>query len=261
MKTAVLVYGEYREFDNVVESWKVLNTFDCDFYFSTWNKSKQNNNSLGIFKEFDVTKDMILKYYPQAIVDIRNPYDYVDCSDWWGSSAKIYNHWKNCVKLLDDSKKEYDFILILRPDLYLSFKEEHTKFPYEILKSLYEKNSLFMIGGYRRYDDIQTDTIFFAADYFIFGKYNIVKKLLEDSSTFGGDIHHSLGKYIYESNIEVIENNIFNIDIVRPNSFYYNYDGVLIKVNPINEPFYEKDYFHKKQIEWDNSLIKRPLSD
>lgn len=259
MKTAVLVYGEYREFDNVVESWKILNTLDCDFYFSTWNISKQNNNSLGIFKEFDVTKEMILKYYPQSVVDIRNPYEYNDVSDWWGSSAKIYNHWKNLVKLLDDSNKEYDFILILRPDLYISLKEEYTEFPSELLKKLYKKNNLLMSGGYKISDD--GTSIFFAADYFILGSYNIVKKLLNDSSSFGGDIHHSLGKYIKDSKLEIIENDILNVDIIRPNVFYRmksKIPGTTIKSFNVSNQI---DYFHKKQLEWDNSLIHKPLSD
>lgn len=261
MKVAILVYGEYREFDNVVDSWKILDSLDSDFYFSTWNKSKQNNKKLGIFREFDVTHEMILKHYPKAIIDIRYPDDCIELHDNWGSSAKIYNHWKNCVKLLEDSKKEYDFILILRPDLYLSLSDDYNEFSLETLKSIYKENSVLLYGDYKKYDDINGNPIFFASDYFMFGSYDILKKLLIDSSNFGGDIHYSLGKYMFDLNIEPIINKIIKTDIVRPNAFYINFDGISIKINPINESFYNRDYFHRKQVEWDSTLIKKPLSD
>ena len=32
-------------------------------------------------------------------------------------------------------------------------------------------------------------------------------------------------------------------------------------INVENEFFYDIDYFHKKQIEWDSTLSKKPLSD
>ena len=43
MKTAIFVYGQYRDFDVVVKSWNFLNDLDCDVYFSTWDKSYQKN--------------------------------------------------------------------------------------------------------------------------------------------------------------------------------------------------------------------------
>ena len=269
MKIAVLVYGEYREFDNVVDSWKIFNTLNCDFYFSTWATSKQNNKCLGISREFDITHQMILKYYPNAVVDIRNRNDYEELNECWGTSAVIYNHWKNCVKLLNDSKKEYDFILILRPDLYFSFNDGYNETSFEILKKMYKKDILLLCGDYKK-----ENNIFFTTDYFIFGSYNILKKLLIDASNFGGDIHHDLGKYIYDNNIEFIQNNIIKVDIVRPNAFYksnsniitkrYSFNNKMLAMEPINvenEFFYDRDYFHKKQVEWDLTLSKKPLSD
>lgn len=246
MKTAVLVYGEYREFDNVVDSWKILDRLNCDFYFSTWNKSKQNNNKLGIKREFDVTPDMILKYYPDAVIDILNKESISELDDMWGNGVKIYHHWKNCLKLLKDSKKKYDFILIIRPDLFLTLNKNYTLFPIKLLSKIYKKNSLF-VGG-----DIVTNTM--VSDVFIFGSYDVLEKLLNDSNDFGGDIHYELFNYINNSKIEFIHTNLFiKTDIVRPNVFFNK--------NANDCVFDEDDYIYKKQMEWDSTVIKRPFSD
>ena len=246
MKTAVLVYGEYREFDNVVDSWKILDRLNCDFYFSTWNKSKQNNNKLGIKREFDVTQDMILKYYPDAVIDILNKESISELDDMWGNGVKIYHHWKNCLKLLKDSKKKYDFILIIRPDLFLTLNKNYTLFPIKLLSKIYKKNSLF-VGG-----DIVTNTM--VSDVFIFGSYDVLEKLLNDSNDFGGDIHYELFNYINNSKIEFIHTNLFiKTDIVRPNVFFNK--------NANDCVFDEDDYIYKKQMEWDSTVIKRPFSD
>ena len=246
MKTAVLVYGEYREFDNVVDSWKILDRLNCDFYFSTWNKSKQNNNKLGIKREFDVTPDMILKYYPDAVIDILNRESISELDDMWGNGVKIYHHWKNCLKLLKDSKKKYDFILIIRPDLFLTLNKNYTLFPIKLLSKIYKKNSLFLSG------DIVTNTM--VSDVFIFGSYDVLEKLLNDSNDFGGDIHYELFNYINNSKIEFIHTNLFiKTDIVRPNVFFNK--------NANDCVFDEDDYIYKKQMEWDSTVIKRPFSD
>ena len=47
MKVGVMVYGQYRDFEIAVKSWNFLDN-GYDFYFSTWDKSKQFNNSLNI---------------------------------------------------------------------------------------------------------------------------------------------------------------------------------------------------------------------
>ena len=48
MKTAILVFGEYREFNNAHKTWKFLNNIDYDLYVSTWNTSNDVNDLLGI---------------------------------------------------------------------------------------------------------------------------------------------------------------------------------------------------------------------
>ena len=47
-KMAVLINGEFREFDIAIKSWKFMNEIDCDFYVSTWDKTIQINKKLNI---------------------------------------------------------------------------------------------------------------------------------------------------------------------------------------------------------------------
>ena len=42
-KMAVLINGEFREFDIAIKSWKFINEIDCDIYVSTWDKTIQIN--------------------------------------------------------------------------------------------------------------------------------------------------------------------------------------------------------------------------
>jgi hypothetical protein len=45
MEVAVMVYGQYRDFEIAVKSWNFLDS-GYDFYFSTWNNSKQYSRKL-----------------------------------------------------------------------------------------------------------------------------------------------------------------------------------------------------------------------
>lgn len=256
MKVAVLVYGEYREFDSVVDSWKIFNDLDCDFYFSIWNTSKQNNNSLGIKREFDVTPEMILKHYPNAIVDIKNPNDIIEYKPSWGNTQRIYFHWKNCVKLLDSSSEKYDFILIIRPDVYYVVEDLDNEFPNKIINKLHNTNSLFVHGGYN-----EEAKMFYPADHFILGPYDVIKKLLIDSQYFDGNIHEAIGLYLIIKNVTVIQNEIIVPELARPNSVLYLYNGEFVQKNITQELLNDKKYFYNKRVEWDNSLINKPFSD
>ena len=59
---AIIVYGEYREFEIAQKSWDFLKTMDSDFYFSTWDISNQDET---IEKQI-ISEDMIKKYFPNA---------------------------------------------------------------------------------------------------------------------------------------------------------------------------------------------------
>jgi len=225
MKIAVLVYGQYREFDIAVKSWEVLNNFDCDFYFSTWNKSKQVNENLGYRREFNVNENMILKYYPNATVDILDEINYIGLSN----SEKMIFHWKNCLSLLN---KNYDYILLLRFDDYFELSV-----PSEMLPNLIKPNILYSTSILK-----YNNNRFFLSDIFLLGSYDMMKKLIDTVPTIHSDIHHFLGKHVHDLNLNVEMIEFLHINVIRPNAIEINDN----EINHIT--------IHNKRNEWNNTL-------
>lgn len=124
MKCAILIYGMYREFDNCITKWvDIEKYYDCDYYFSTWNKSKQKYSNSDLIKEFDVTSNMITDYLPNCIYDILDEDEVFPIKPPYPSSNQMLFHWKNVYELMRKSKKEYDVIILLRSDSVLSINE------------------------------------------------------------------------------------------------------------------------------------------
>lgn len=252
MKIAFLIYGEYREFDNVVPSWKFLSNLDCDFYFSTWSNSKQINNKLNIVKEFSVNEEMIRKYYPNAIIKISNLNDYSEIKDCWGNASKIYFHWKCLLELLKESEKKYDCVWLMRPDIYLKLDKNYDSMPTEYFSYLYENNIISVGYEYKK----ELNNTFFANDTLLIGRCDSIISILEASKNFEGEIHYSLGKFIYDSKIKVEMPKFFQAKLVRPNCFIQDSTYVLQNIEDV-----DMTYFDYKRIEWDDTLINKPFSD
>ena len=129
MKAAILIYGMYREFNNVIKSWVNLDAFgyDCDYYFSTWNKSKQKYKNHDSYKEFDVTSEMITSYLPNCKYNILNQSE-VFPNKLVNAVSMNYTgfHWKNLYKMVEESNTKYDIIFLVRSDSTLRMKSVKT---------------------------------------------------------------------------------------------------------------------------------------
>lgn len=119
-KYAVLVFGEYREFDYAHKTWTFLNEINYDLYFSTWNITEENNDLLNINIYEEVTKERILQYFPDATIDIRGAEDYGVLTT---PINRMLFHWRNLFNMVTFSGKEYDGIILLRSDIYLNQKK------------------------------------------------------------------------------------------------------------------------------------------
>ena len=129
MKAAILIYGMYREFNNLIQSWANLDDFgyDCDYYFSTWDKSKQKYENHNSYKEFDVTSEMITSYLPNCKYDILNQNEIFPNKLINPVSMNYMGfHWKNLYKMIEESKKEYDILFLVRADSILKIKNTKT---------------------------------------------------------------------------------------------------------------------------------------
>jgi hypothetical protein len=120
MKTAVLVFGMLREYDQAIPEWNLNDHLECDYYVSTWSKSIQKIDNFGPqtadnFKEFNVSEELIQTIFPackSSILDEKEIFRHDAVT-----TAKMFFHWKNVYNLMLESGKKYDLVILTRPDV------------------------------------------------------------------------------------------------------------------------------------------------
>lgn len=214
MKIAIIVYGMYREFDIAVKSWNFIEDSDFDFYFSTWSKSIQKCEHLGYDLNEDITPEMILKHIPNAVINIVNEdnveFDFNGLAQELINSTKMIYHWKNGLKLIKESGKEYDLIVLMRPDSYMMLNDDG-------IKKLKKCSSPDRIYGCN-FIQITGIENYFLIDTFFCGTSHNISKLIDtlpNKITF--NIHTELARHILSLGlyVDAVEN--FNGAVVRPN--------------------------------------------
>jgi hypothetical protein len=238
MKTAIFVYGQYRDFDVVVKSWNFLNNLDCDVYFSTWDKSHQENPALNYYIEKDVTEDMILKYVPNAKISILNEKNHYGNKLLQTSNPeKMIFHFKKCLEMSKESNIKYDFIMLTRTDNFIKCNFPSENFYLMNKKDrIYGTNSVELCGPKK----------FFVMDIFFWGDYDVMSNFINTLKDNTKDIHNGLAEHIFESNlfVESTSDKIF-IASVRGNIKELNEEEQLIQ-----------ELVFLKTIDWNDSLFK-----
>ena len=124
-KAAILLFGMYREFVEMRDKSKIVEEFyDCDYYMSTWSKSKQKYINCDEYKEIDVTPDKITNYLPDCIFEILNQEEIFPTTPVSLNANYIYFHWQNVYRLMEETGKEYDIVFLIRPDNDISLNYE-----------------------------------------------------------------------------------------------------------------------------------------
>ena len=225
MKFAVIAYGPYREFDTAVKYWDFLNYLDCDVYVSTWSNSKQENSILNIKKEINVTEEMILKYIPNAKIQITDE----SKIKWvkWVTDKMIY-HWKTGMKMVLDNDIKYDMVILMRLDTIYYFDENRMKGQFHI-------NTIHGIGPLHE-DGFINDTIFM-------GDPELMKDFIFQQRDVYNRDHYAIGeilkRYSYE-NLNILAG------ILRPNIVDLKEDDFIFEKIMV------------KFIEWNDGIVKNP---
>lgn len=201
MKLAVFVYGMYREFDIAVKSWKFLQEIDNDVYFSTWNTSIQKNKRLHITIDEEVSRDRILKHIPTATINIES--DTLPLSN----PQKLVYHWKQCLRMMKESGKQYDLIMLTRPDSFKVIQDS---------KSIYKWNAPNVLYGLEKIADSTTGP--FIQDIFFVGNTQTVSYLVDTIPSDIKSIHNGLASHILSLGYEVEEVKGVNMATVRANT-------------------------------------------
>lgn len=208
MKTAILVNGEFREFDISIKSWKFLQEMDCDVYVSTWKKCIQYSRNINFHLEEDVSEENIRKHIPNATISILDINDFDFSGDVAYHNNKQTFHWKNCLKMAKESGIIYDQIMLIRPDDYLFYEPS-----YDTFRKLNEENLLY--GLTKIIISPQGD--YFLMDYFFFGNYTPMSLMIETlPNEMPDNIHTSLAKHIESIGLDVKQIDMFDICLVRP---------------------------------------------
>jgi len=213
MKICVFVYGEYREFNYAVQSWWFLKEYDCDVYFSTWDKSVQMYPKYGICIDEAITEDDILIRIPNANVSISSIKDYE--TEFPNSSEKVLFHWRKCLNMVNN--KEYDYLMLTRTDNVFVPLCSNECFG-EVIKNI--KNNMIYGTSKLITDHLNNPHV---NDVFFIGEFktmiNFINKLPYKFNILndGGSLHTNLARYILDMNLtlESIENYI-GIRVVRP---------------------------------------------
>lgn len=149
-KVAVLLFGDYREFETASSCYEVFQDLDVDYFVSTWDKTTSYNEYFETKLE-SITEERINRFLPSdavftSILD-ESKFDYLDFSQ------KMVKHWKVLAEALKESKQHYDIVCLLRIEFYIdyfncnTFIEEGTSNKLHIdFKGLEVIDGLYLIG-------------------------------------------------------------------------------------------------------------------
>lgn len=257
MKIALLIAGEYREFDIAHNFWPFLDWPDVDVYVSTWSESifalKQPN--VGISESISLENfkknNIIVKDY--NISDVNK--------DWFGEATgrRQINRWQAGLELIKKSESKYDIIILIRPDLALSLDTDL----YEYVKQIHNENNdehIYGITGGMLNVPFPFRDAGQVSDLMFIGTYNSVIKLLKlPLDVAVTDIHKFLC-----IEFDKMYKDLFNLPIteqcvVRPNC-RGNYPCDFKQIKKLAKIYWEtihKKFFLTDINSWNSTLIQK----
>jgi hypothetical protein len=228
-KIAILVFGLYREFEYAVRFWDFKNNPDCDFYFSTWNKSYKDNILYDHKFEFDVTEDMIRKHIPDGIISINDELEYVSNKyinfngdyTYGRPQEKMFFNWKNGLKLIKESGKKYNQLMLIRFDMIYEFR-----FPFEEIYNCNAKDKIYNHTGGITINDGKS----YVNDVFFIGDFDVMSNIIE---TFHGTEiegpHFDIANHILSLNLTVENIKDIHAHLLRPNVRFYKEEDLTLE--------------------------------
>jgi hypothetical protein len=116
MKVAVLFSGEYRKFDVTRKTMLFLDNPDVDVYVCTWDKTVFSSSKIGLNILEEITEEKISQDLKRnSIIRISN---HNKVSSEARYNTKMVERWVSGFKLIRDSGIKYDYVVIMRTDLF-----------------------------------------------------------------------------------------------------------------------------------------------
>lgn len=158
---AVLIAGEYREFEIAHQSWSFLKWPNVDLFFSTWSESSGLIPG-GIVNQEKITIEKIHNRILTVAYDIADPI-------LTTNNERMINRWQAGLRLIQSHEKKYDVIILIRPDMWIHSDDHLFPFFDEL-----EENALYGHIG----NTIIEQTLWLQ-DWMFAGTSNSMFKLLE----------------------------------------------------------------------------------
>jgi hypothetical protein len=116
-RIAILLSGEYRKFDVTRKTMPFLDSPGIDIYFSTWDKTEYLSPKINFSRTEHVSAEKIITDLGRAAtirIDFHESFKEVKYN------SKMINRWKAGFELIISSGIEYDYIIIMRPDIFFT---------------------------------------------------------------------------------------------------------------------------------------------
>jgi hypothetical protein len=142
MKIAVLIAGEYREFEIAHKFWPFLSWDDVDCYMATWdtNEFVSSDKSVDVIIE-TITPEKIQQHIKLKDLDVsknstestvnsgpllidRKKVAKLMQKSIIGTGPLMIDRWKTAIKLMQKSLIQYDRVILIRPDIALDVTED-----------------------------------------------------------------------------------------------------------------------------------------
>lgn len=187
MKTAILIFGMLREYE-VTSSWPFQENLDCDYYLSTWNYSKYRyDDSPQEYREYIVTDELIKSLFPNIKYEILNENEIFNC-DYTNTQSKMFYHWKNVYRLMLESNKKYDLIILTRPDIPIHIFIHTTIKDWNFNDSILYSDDLLKIRKKISNNSFDTETFeYLASDLFFCGSMKVFEKFMNSIPNINED--------------------------------------------------------------------------
>ena len=145
MKLAVLLFGDYREFEKASISYEVFKDHDVDFFISTWKHTTSYDSSYNTS-----TKEITLKNFNKFLPKEPEFASIVEESSFpdFDFTQKMIKHWKILGEELKTKKEKYTAVLLVRIEFYIT----HFDFN-QIIEEAKDGKLHVIYGGLTKTDD------------------------------------------------------------------------------------------------------------
>ena len=155
MKIAILISGEYRTFGICRKTMKFLDDPRADIYVSTWNRAFYKNKKLNLDKAEEVNRVLVESHLGKKASIRIDPYHIFDNTLKYNSNMIF--RWKAGFELIKNSRIKYDYVLVVRPDLFFN-----TSWPLS-LDSIFQYTDT--IGSVWKTHPTKLNDVLFASSY------------------------------------------------------------------------------------------------